>query len=247
MDQPVILLVDDDGGELRALTVIVATGISYRRLGIPRLEELQGAGVFYGSVSSEARSLADFYVYVVGAADSAGQVALHLAKYARRVTVASRRASIDETMPRYFIKQIEGADAVDVLTRTRVVDGDGGGRLTRLTLQDVDTEELRTVPAEALFVMIGATPLTDRLPDDVVRDDSGYVLNGSDLLTRQDGELWSAERSPCGLETSMRGVFAVGDVRHGSVKRVASAAGEGAMAVRYCHECLERFRLKQAA
>jgi thioredoxin reductase (NADPH) len=237
----------DDGSELRARTVIIATGISYRRLGTPRLEELQGAGVFYGSVSSEARSLVDFDVYVVGAANSAGQAALHLAEHARQVTVLSRRASIEETMSSYLIKQLEGAENVDVLTRTRVVDGGGDGRLGRLTLQDVDTEELRTVPAEALFVMIGATPHTDWLPEGIARDEAGYILTGSDLLTQGNGELWSAERAPYGLETSMRGVFAVGDVRHGSVKRVASAAGEGAMAVRYCHECLERFRMKQAA
>ncbi len=228
----------DDGSELSAAAVIVATGIAYRRLGIPRLDRLTGAGVFYGSVSTEARSLGGAEVYVVGAANSAGQAALHIAKYAKRVTILTRRQELEESMSSYLVRWVEGTENVGYLARTRVVDGDGEGRLASLTLEDMDTGERRVVPAHALFVMIGATPHTDWLPDEVARDEHGYVLTGTQVLDDALGGLWRESRPPYPLETSLPGVFAVGDVRSGSVKRVAAAAGEGSMAVRYAHEYL---------
>ena len=236
-----------DGAVLSAASVIIATGISYRRLGVPRLEELQGSGVFYGSVSSEARSLPGFDVFIVGAGNSAGQAAMHLAKYARQVTILSRAGSLEDTMSKYLIMLIEGADKVAVRYNTRIVDGDGEGRLMHLTVEDTLSGERETLPAQALFVMIGARPHTGWLPAEVARDEQGYVLTGRDVVSGEFTTGWSLERLPFTLETSLPGVFAVGDVRHGSIKRVASAAGEGAMAVRYCHEYLQTAASHRAA
>jgi thioredoxin reductase (NADPH) len=229
-----------DGTEVAAEAVVVASGVSWRRLGVARLETLVGAGVFYGAAGAEARAMEGQEVYVVGAGNSAGQAALHLAKYAASVTLVVRGSDLCARMSRYLVQEIEHAPNVTVRLDTQVVDGLGSWRLEGLVLRrrtDGATEE---VPAAALFVMIGAEPHTDWLAG-VERDDQGYILTGHDLLGR-DGlpAGWPHRRPPLLLETSIPGVFAAGDVRHRSVKRVASAVGEGAAAVQLVHQYLDR-------
>jgi thioredoxin reductase (NADPH) len=178
-------------------------------------------------------------VYVVGGANSAGQAAVHLARYAARVTMLVRGASLAESMSDYLIREIQAAPNIDVRYHTEAVDGHGNGHLTALTLKDRTTGTTETVPASALFILIGAEPHTDWLPETIRRDQWGFVLTGTDLLG--DGRPpagWPLERPPMLFETSLPGVFAVGDVRHGSVKRVASAVGEGSVAIRLVHEYL---------
>ncbi len=236
-----------EGEPLRAHAVILAMGVSYRRLTMPRLDSFRGSGVFYGSVSSEARSLVDMDVYVVGGGNSAGQAAVHLAKYARRVTIIMRGDGLSDTMSRYLISFLENADRVSLRPRTIVIDGDGDTRLRQLTLEHIDSRERETVPADALFVMIGADPHTDWLPSEVARDDDGFLLTGPGIMGAELERPWPLERLPLGLETSLPGVFAAGDVRADSVKRVASAVGEGAVAVRLAQQHLAAIRLPQAA
>ncbi len=227
------------GTDVTAKAVIVATGASYRRLGVPSLEALSGSGVFYGAAVSEARAMQGQEVYVVGAGNSAGQAALHLAKYASRVTLLARGGSLASSMSRYLITEIEAAQNVDVRLETRVVDGGGRGRLESLVLQDCASGLTENVTAAGLFVLIGAEPHTDWLPEEITRDESGYVVTGKDFSHfGYPHRRWHVERLPLLMETSMQGVFAVGDVRRGSVKRVASAAGEGSMATQAVHEYL---------
>jgi thioredoxin reductase (NADPH) len=230
-----------DGGEATSRAVVLATGVTWRRLGVPSLEALVGAGVFYGAAASEAPAMKGQRVYVVGGANSAGQAAVHLARYAAQVTMLVRGASLAATMSHYLIREIEATPNIVIRYRTEAVDGHGDGRLTALTLKDRTSEITEAVPATALFVLIGAEPHTDWLPETIRRDRWGFVLTGIDLL--EDGRLpagWPLERPPMPLETSLPGVFAVGDVRHGSVKRVASAVGEGSVAIRLIHEYLSQ-------
>jgi thioredoxin reductase (NADPH) len=228
-----------DSYEVRTRAVVVASGMAYRRLGIPALDALTGAGVFYGAAASEAQAMKGSEVYVVGGANSAGQAAVHLARYAARVTMLLRGHSLAENMSEYLIREIESAPNITVRRRVAVTDAAGRGRLERLTVTDLDSGAAQTVAAMALFVMIGAEPRTQWLPGAVRRDESGFVLTGADLLTdgRPD-ETWPLRRLPMFLESSLPGVFAVGDVRHGSVKRVASAVGEGSIAIRLVHDHL---------
>ena len=226
-----------DGTEVRSRGVILATGISYRQLRVSGIEELVGAGVFYGAAVSEARAMTGQEVYVVGGANSAGQAAMYLSKYASRVTLLVRGSSLKASMSEYLIREIEATQNIEVRFKTRVVDGGGNGRLEHLTLANAATGLAETVPAAALFVLIGAEPHTDWLPEEIARDERGYVLTGQHLV--QDNvppRGWPQGRLPLPMETSMPGVFAVGDVRHGSVKRVASAVGTGAIAIQSVHE-----------
>lgn len=233
-----------DGTEVAAGAVVLATGASYRRLGVPGLEGLVGAGVFYGAAVTEAKAMTGQEVYVVGGANSAGQAAAHLSEYASRVTLVIRGRSLTTSMSDYLIKDIEAAHNVDVRYRTRIVDGGGKGRLEHLVLEDLESGRTETVPAAALFVLIGAEPRTEWLPGEILRDRRGYVVTGPDLL--QDGrppQDWSLGRYPLPMETSLPGVFAAGDVRHGSVKRVASAVGAGAIAIQSVHEHFVKAKL----
>jgi thioredoxin reductase (NADPH) len=225
-----------DSTELLARTVVLAIGASYQRLEVPRLEELVGAGVFYGGGITEGPAMADRHVFVVGAGNSAGQAAVHLSNYAAQVTLVVRGGGLTATMSDYLVTTIESTENIAVQLRTRVVDGHGEGKLEELVLRDDVKGDTRTVPAAALFVLIGATPHTGWLPASVARDDKGFILTGSDVPHR--GRPASDRTVPLPLETSMSGVFALGDVRHGSVKRVASAVGEGSVAVRSVHEYL---------
>ena len=226
-----------DGTRVRSGAVIIATGASYRRLGVPSLEALLGAGVFYGAAVTEARAMAGREVYVVGGANSAGQAAVHLSRYASRVTLVVRGWSLTDSMSDYLVREIGSTPNVDVRLNTRVVGGGGEGRLRELVLEDSALGSVETVPAAALFVLIGAEPRTGWLPEEIVRDGRGFVLTGEDLQ-REGLPGRSLERVPMPLETSVPGVFAVGDVRYGSVKRVASAVGEGSIAIQMVHRHL---------
>jgi thioredoxin reductase (NADPH) len=228
-----------DGSHATSRAVVLATGVSYRRLGVPSLEALVGAGVFYGAAASEAQAVKGQEVYVVGGANSAGQAAVHLARYASHVTMLVRGASLATTMSDYLVQEIQAAPNIAVRFGVEVVDGHGDGRLASLTLRDRRTGTAKTVPAAALFVLIGAEPHTGWLPQAIQRDRWGFVVTGADLL--QDGTpppQWPLDRGPMSFESSMPGVFAVGDVRHGSIKRVAAAVGEGSVAIRLLHEYL---------
>ncbi len=220
-----------DGGTILATAVLLAMGASYRRLDVPALDELVGAGVYYGGPTSEAPALEGCRVFVVGGANSAGQAALHLATYAEQVTLVVRGDSLRAGMSDYLVRQVEATANIEVRLGTEVVDGGGAGRLEHLVLRDRSTSATTTVEAQALFLLIGAQPFTEWLPPEIQRDDRGFVLTGSDV----DRRSWSRERDPFPLETSMPGVFAGGDARHGSVKRVASAVGEGSIAVQFVH------------
>jgi thioredoxin reductase (NADPH) len=223
------------GGAVVARAVVLAMGASYRRLGVEPLEALRGAGVFYGAAAAEAPLVSGEEVYVVGGANSAGQAVLHLARFARRVTLVVRAATLTAGMSHYLVRQIEATPNVEVCTETEVVDGGGNGWLDHLVLRDRRTGEERTVGAHGLFLMIGARPHTEWLPTTVERDPAGFVMTGGDV---SEDARRAFGRPPLPLETTLPGVLAVGDVRHGSVKRVASAVGEGSIAIQLVHQLL---------
>jgi thioredoxin reductase (NADPH) len=230
-----------DGTGIAAHAVILATGVAYQRLAAPGLAELTGAGVFYGSSLTEANSCIGQDVFIVGGANSAGQAAVYLSRAAKSVTILVRAPSLRKSMSHYLIEQIERIPAISVRICTEVAEAHGDGHLERLTLRDSTTGDTETADAQWLFVFIGAAPLTDWLDGVVQRDGRGFILAGPDLVT--DGERpagWPLDRLPYHLETSVPGVFAAGDVRAESAKRVASAVGEGAMAVMLVHRYLER-------
>jgi thioredoxin reductase len=227
--------------EVRARAVVLVTGVSYRRLNVPDLDPFVGAAVFYGASAVEAKAQAGHIVHVVGGGNSAGQAALHLARYAQDVSIIVRSATLAESMSRYLIDQLEAA-GVHIITQAKVV---GGGssearngrspRLDHIIVRDRVTNEDTRVRSDALFVTIGAAPHTSWLADEVLRDQWGYVLTGNDVLVEGGRRAWSRERPPGPLESSVPGFFAVGDVRRGSVKRVASAVGEGSVVISAVH------------
>lgn len=218
-----------DGGVVRARSVLVACGVSYRRLGVPALEDLVGLGVHYGAAASVAREMAGRDVFVVGGGNSAGQAAIHLARFARSVTIVVRRAGLEETMSAYLVDEIATHRSIQVRAGSRVVDGGGEGRLEWIDLEQDGA--VQRLDADGLFLLLGADPGCDWLPDAVCRDDRGFVLTGRDVPRPH----WHGDLPPAPLETTVRGIFAAGDVRAGSMKRVASASGEGAGAVAQVH------------
>jgi thioredoxin reductase (NADPH) len=232
------VLVLSDGSQLVSRTVVLAMGASYQRLGIATLEALVGAGVFYGGGVTEAQAMESQHVFVAGAGNSAGQAAVHLAKYADRVTMLVRGGNLASSMSDYLVQEIKATDNIEVRLRTAIVDGHGTQRLEGLVLKNIEAGETQTVPATALFVLIGAKPRTEWLPPTILRDERGFILTGQDLNSEEE-TLSSKPRLL--LETSIPGVFAAGDVRHGSVKRVAAAVGEGGIAIQSVHQYLARF------
>ncbi len=220
--------------------MLLCPGVQYRKLDVPGAERLTGRGIYYGAALVEAPSCKDEDVYVVGAANSAGQAALHFSKYANKVMMLVRGQGLAATMSKYLIDEIGNTSNIVVRPETQVMEAKGEEHLENLRIKGPDGEE--DVPASSLFVFIGAAPRTDWLPTELLRDDKGFLLAGPDL--RVDGKLptlWRDTREPFLLETSVPGVFVAGDVRHGSVKRVASAVGEGSIAVQFVHQYLAGF------
>ncbi len=227
-------VVHTDGGDLRARAVVVATGVSYRKLRVESVEALTGSGVFYGSAMTAAREMEGYDVVVVGGGNSAGQAAIHLARFAKSVTILVRRPTLAETMSRYLVGEIEYNARITVQPSAEIVHGGGDGRLQWLEIRDATTGEVTRRNAEGLFLLLGAEPHCDWLPSDIDRDDRGFVLTGRDVPK----ERWAGGLPPGALETAVPGVFAVGDIRGGSMKRVAAASGEGASVVPLVHAWL---------
>jgi thioredoxin reductase (NADPH) len=225
-------VVRTEGGELRAKTVLVATGVTYRRIGIEPIEELVGLGVYYGAATSAAREMEGRDVFVVGGGNSAGQAAVYLARYAASVTLLVRRPDLAATMSDYLIREIGSTTRISVRTSTRVVDGGGDSHLQWLSLAGPDGTH--RADAGGLFLLLGADPCGDWLPDAVARDERGFVYTGREVPMDQ----WADGRPPAALETTVPGIFAAGDLRAGSMKRVASASGEGAATVALVHAYL---------
>jgi thioredoxin reductase (NADPH) len=229
-----------DHTELRAGSVLIATGVEYRRLRAPGVAELAGAGVYYGASPRDAPGYVDKHVFIVGGANSAGQAALHFAEHAGKVTMLVRGESLQRSMSQYLIDKIEAAEKIEVLTNTELAEAHGSGRLEAISLERDGSRLGDPIAADAVFVFIGAVPRTEWLSGVLARDDRGFIISGRDLSS--GGALptgWTADRDPYPLETSMPGVFVAGDARRGSIKRVASAVGEGSMAVQLVHQYLE--------
>jgi thioredoxin reductase (NADPH) len=235
---PVRAVLFDGSGEIEARALIVATGVSYRRLQAEGLDALTGRGIYYGLNASEASQCKSEKVYVVGAANSAGQAALSLSSFAEQVVLVARAASLAGTMSHYLVERIAATPNITVRCRSEVVGARGDGHLEALTLADRATGLTEEVASSWLFIFIGASPRTEWLGPDVVRDDKGFVITGQDLISSSQAVRWPLARAPYGLETSVPGVFAAGDVRLDSMKRVASAVGEGAMSVYLVHRYL---------
>lgn len=235
---PVRAVLLEGGGEIEARSIVVSTGVAYRRLAADGLDELTGRGVYYGANAGDAAQCQGDEVYIVGAANSAGQAALNLARYAKRVVMVVRGASLETSMSQYLVERIEATSNIQVRLQSEVAAVRGDGHLEALTLTDRATGTRDEVPAEWLFIFIGASPRTDWLGDAVTRDRLGFVVTGQDLGAIAEAARWTLERPPFALETSVPGVFAAGDVRLDSMKRVASAVGEGAMSIYLVHRYL---------
>nr|MBA2246199.1 FAD-dependent oxidoreductase [Gemmatimonadota bacterium] len=219
--------------------VLLATGVAWRTLDAPGCQTLIGAGVYYGAASAEAPALRDEDVYLLGGGNSAGQAAMLLSRYARSVTLLALEESFAERMSQYLLERLESTPNVTLRPCCTIAEAQGEGRLETITIENVQTADKETVPAAGLYVFIGAAPETDWLEGVVARDEKGFILCGSALTRDGNGQRnWKLEREPHMLETSVPGVFVAGDVRSGSVKRVASAVGEGSMAVQFIHEYL---------
>jgi thioredoxin reductase (NADPH) len=229
-----------DGKEISCKALVVATGVDVRRLHVPGVEDLEGAGVYYGAAMTEAANYAGQHVYIVGGANSAGQGAMFFSRYASHVTMLVRGPSLSLSMSQYLIDQIEGTENIDVRTHTQAVEVKGDGRLESIVLENSETGEVSEEPAAAMFVFIGAMAYTDMLEGIVRRNEQGFIQTGQDLMRDENfARDWKLKRQPFMHETSVPGIFAVGDVRNGSVKRVASAVGEGAIAVSMVHQYLK--------
>ncbi|MBN3921863.1 FAD-dependent oxidoreductase [Nostoc sp. NMS4] len=230
-----------DGTELSCYALLIATGVSYRKLDVPGIENLTGAGVYYGAAMTEALSCQNEDVYVVGGANSAGQAAVYISKYARHVTILVRGNSLATSMSKYLIDRILATDNITVRFHSHIVEVHGQTSLEAITLANTKTHEKETIPTKLLFILIGAKPHTDWLAGIVERDEQGFILTGPSLtLNKRCSKQWQLDREPFLLESSIPGIFVAGDVRNGSVKRVASGVGEGAIAIQFIHQYLSK-------
>ncbi len=240
VDGPYRSVLLDDGVELRCRSLIVATGVTVRELDVPGIKELSGAGIYYGAALTEAANYKDQHVFVIGGANSAGQGAMFFSRYASKVTMVVRASDLAKGMSQYLVDQIGATENIEVLTRTVVDAVSGESQLESITLRDINTDETTTMPAAAMFIFIGAAPHSEMVSDVVACNRAGFILTGSDLV--RDGKPprgWNQQRDPYLLECSVPGIFAAGDVRQGAVRRVASAVGEGAIAVSLVHQYLK--------
>jgi thioredoxin reductase (NADPH) len=241
VDGPYRFLKLADGSEISCHALLLAMGVQWRTLDVPGVERLQGSGVYYGGGTSEALACKGETVYIIGGANSAGQAAMHFSKFAEKVVMLVRGESLAATMSHYLIEQIEKTANIELWPKTAVVEVHGEARLSDITIQRVVTGEKLKLPASSLFIFIGAQPRTEWLGDTIERDERGFVLSGPDLLrSGKKPASWTLDRDPGLLETSVPGIFVVGDVRHGSVKRVASGVGEGAVVVQFMHQYLAK-------
>ncbi|HSJ54781.1 MAG TPA: FAD-dependent oxidoreductase [Anaerolineae bacterium] len=227
-----------DGTEVGARAVVVATGVSYRRLEVPGIDALTGAGVYYGAGMTEGQSARGEDVYIVGGANSAGQAAVYFADYARMVTMLVRAESLSISMSHYLVERLQATSNICIRTCSQVTGAMGNEHLEALILTDTNSGQVETVPATSLFIFIGARPHTEWLGQEVLRDKHGFVLAGLELMDKNRPPVWQLHRPPYPLETSVPGVFVAGDVRQGSIKRVASAVGEGSIVVQFIHRYL---------
>lgn len=240
VEDPYRLVTLGDGTELSCRALVIATGVSVRELKVPGVEALNGAGVYYGAALTEAASYRDQHVFVVGGANSAGQGAMFFSRYASQVTIVVRASTLEKGMSQYLVDQIAATDNIQVLTRTEVVEAKGEKSLEAITLKNKDSGETQTLPAAAMFIFIGAVPHSDCVAGVVERNHSGFILTGSDLIHNgRHPRNWTLRRDPYLLETSVPGIFAAGDVRQGAVRRVASAVGQGAIAINLVHQYLK--------
>ena len=233
------LLTLKDGGQVNAKTIIITTGVDYRKHPAVGIDKFTGAGVYYGAATTEANACSNKEVFIVGGGNSAGQAAMYLSKFAKKVHVNIRKPDLSSSMSQYLIDQITGTDNIEVMGFTEIVEVKGADSLAEVVVKDTNTNELMNYEAAALFIFIGAKPITDWISLDLIKDEKGYLETGPLLLKYKSFKKnWPLEREPFLLETCVPGVFAAGDVRSGAMNRVASAVGEGSMAIKFVHQYL---------
>ncbi|MEQ8238207.1 MAG: NAD(P)/FAD-dependent oxidoreductase, partial [Cyclobacteriaceae bacterium] len=228
-----------DGGQVNARAIIITTGVDYRKHPAQGIDQFTGAGVYYGAATTEANACSDKDIFIVGGGNSAGQAAMYLSKFAKRVHINIRKPDLSSSMSQYLIDQIKATHNIEIMGYTEIVEVKGDESLQEVTVQHTQTSERKNYPASALFIFIGAKPITDWITLNLIKDGKGFIETGSSL-TRYEGfkKNWPLEREPYLLETCVPGVFAAGDVRAGAMNRVASAVGEGSMAIKFVHEYL---------
>ncbi len=228
-----------DGSEVKARSIVITTGVNYRELEAKGVEHFTGAGIYYGAATTEANACKDRDVYLVGGGNSAGQAAMHLSSFATNVYILIRGQDLTASMSQYLIDQIKATPNITLRPQTVVTEARGNGRLEQLVLQNVETLQTEEVEAESLFIFIGAKPCTDNIALDFIKNGKGFIETGRDLLRYGAFQKqWKLDRDPLLLESSFPGIFAAGDVRAGAMNRIASAVGEGAMAIKLVHEYL---------
>jgi thioredoxin reductase (NADPH) len=243
VDGPYRIVKLNDGTEISCHALVIACGVSYRELkDVKGMDKLTGSGVYYGASMVEALSYKGEDVFMVGGANSAGQAAIHFSKYAKTVTLVVRGDSLSKSMSHYLVHQIDKTDNIRVLLNSKVTEARGENRLEFITITNTQTEQVQTFPSSGLYIFIGAVPYTDDLVGLIERDANGFILTGPDLIHngREHPRGWTLDRQPFLLETNVPGIFAAGDVRHGSMKRVAASVGEGSIAVQLIHQYLKR-------